>query len=105
MARNSKLAASKSKEKAMNSQKAEAVKAEAAATGVAKKGWSNPITDAFQFLSDVRAEARKVTWTSRRETIATTIMVLIMVTLAAIFFYLVDTVVGTLIGALLNLAK
>lgn len=46
----------------------------------------------FTFLAQVRAEARKVTWTSRKETIAATIMVLIMVVIAAIFFYLADAI-------------
>lgn len=42
------------------------------------------------FINQVRAEGRKVTWTSRQETVAATIMVLIMVVLAAIFFLVAD---------------
>ena len=37
----------------------------------------------FEFIQDVRSEAGKVTWPSRRETMITTVMVLIMVVLAA----------------------
>ncbi len=48
----------------------------------------------FTFFAQVRQEGRKVTWTSRKELVAATIMVLIMVTLAAIFFYLTDVVVS-----------
>ena len=47
----------------------------------------------FEFIQDVRTEARKVTWPTRRETTITTVMVLIMVVLAAIFFVSVDEVI------------
>ncbi|NHF74648.1 preprotein translocase subunit SecE [Paracoccus xiamenensis] len=48
-----------------------------------------------QFLSQVRAEAAKITWPTRREVMTTTIMVFIMATLAAIFFFLVDLAIRT----------
>ena len=48
----------------------------------------NPV----RFASEVRQEGRKVTWTSWRETLITTIMVFIMVALAAAFFFLVDSI-------------
>lgn len=51
-----------------------------------------PRTGLFTFLRQVRAEGNKVTWTSRQETIAATIMVLIMVVIAAIFLFAVDSV-------------
>jgi preprotein translocase subunit SecE len=54
-------------------------------------------TGPFTFLAQVRAEARKVTWTSRRETIWATIMVVVMVLIASLFFYLVDAVVSALV--------
>lgn len=43
-----------------------------------------------QFASQVRAEARKIVWPSRKETWITSVMVLIMVVIAAIFFFVVD---------------
>ena len=43
-----------------------------------------------QFISQVRAEMAKVTWPTRREVTTTTVMVLIMASLAAVFFSLVD---------------
>jgi preprotein translocase subunit SecE len=52
----------------------------------------------FAFVGQVRAEARKVTWTSRKETIAASIMVAIMVLFAAIFFYATDSVVKLAVG-------
>ncbi|MEJ0047955.1 MAG: preprotein translocase subunit SecE [Rhodospirillales bacterium] len=47
-----------------------------------------------KFVREVRAEAAKVTWPSRRETGITTLMVVIMAVLTAIFFLLVDQVIG-----------
>lgn len=47
-------------------------------------------TNPLEFLQEVRQEARKITWPSRKETMITTVMVLIMVVLASIFFLLVD---------------
>jgi preprotein translocase subunit SecE len=45
----------------------------------------------FEFIQEVRAEANKVTWPSRRETLITAAMVLVMMVLASIFFLVVDT--------------
>lgn len=47
-------------------------------------------TNPFQFMQQVRAEARKVTWPSRRETAITTVMVFILVALACVFFFIAD---------------
>ena len=48
-------------------------------------------TSIAQFAREVRAEARKITWTSRKETWITSVMVAIMVALAAVFFWVVDS--------------
>ena len=47
-------------------------------------------TSPMQFLREVRAEARKISWTTRKETWITSVMVLIMVLIASIFFFVVD---------------
>jgi preprotein translocase subunit SecE len=47
-----------------------------------------------KFVREVRAEAAKVTWPSWRETGLTTLMVLIMSVLTAIFFTVVDWTIG-----------
>ena len=52
-------------------------------------------TNPFQFMQQVRAETAKVTWPNRREVVMTTIMVLVMATLTAIFFFLVDLAIRT----------
>ena len=48
----------------------------------------------FTFIKQVRDEGKKVTWTSRSETITATIMVCIMVLIASVFFYVVDAIVS-----------
>ena len=58
-----------------------------------------------QFLREVRAEARKVTWTSWKETWITSVMVGIMVVFTAIFFFGVDWILGLGISAVLKLAN
>jgi preprotein translocase subunit SecE len=62
-------------------------------------------TSPGQFLKEVRAEARKITWTSRKETWITSVMVAIMVTLAALFFWGVDSTLRVLISLVLRLAN
>jgi preprotein translocase subunit SecE len=57
----------------------------------------------FRFFGEVRAEARKVTWATRQEVTISTIMVVIFGVTAALFFFLVDTLLRAGIGFLLNL--
>lgn len=59
-------------------------------------------TNPMEFIDQVRAETAKVTWPTRKETMITTIMVLIMVTLAALFFLAADTVLSWIVGAVLG---
>ena len=59
---------------------------EGKADEVKKKKKTSPL----EFLQQVRNEGSKVTWTSRSETVVSTIMVLIMVLIMAIFFFVVD---------------
>lgn len=44
----------------------------------------------MKFIRQVEAELRKVTWPTRRETLISTGMVLVMVTIAMFFFLVVD---------------
>lgn len=72
-------------------------------TDTAERGEGEPKrrTGPITFLREVRAEGRKVTWATRQEVTVSTIMVLIMVTLAIIFFYAVDFVLQNLIRLVL----
>ncbi|MBM3585387.1 MAG: preprotein translocase subunit SecE [Alphaproteobacteria bacterium] len=47
-----------------------------------------------EFARQVRQEASKVTWASRKETLITTATVFVVVMLVAIFLFLVDQVLG-----------
>lgn len=60
-------------------------------------------TSPTQFIQQVRGETAKVTWPTRKETSLTTIMVLVMSTVAAIFFFFVDWGLSALIGLVLDI--
>lgn len=60
-------------------------------------------TNPFTFLQQVRQEVAKVTWPTRRETMVTTVMVLVMIVLAALFFLAVDQILNFFIGWLLSI--
>ena len=62
-------------------------------------------TSPVEFIQQVRAETKKVVWPSRRETVMTAVMVVIMTTVLAIFFLGVDTIFETIVKGLLTLAK
>ncbi|MFZ3352196.1 MAG: preprotein translocase subunit SecE [Xanthobacteraceae bacterium] len=57
----------------------------------------------FKFLQEVRAEAQKVTWPTRKETTVTTIMVFVMVAVASIFFLLADQVMRIAVSFVLGI--
>jgi preprotein translocase subunit SecE len=56
-----------------------------------------------EFLRQVRAETGKVVWPTRRETLMTGLMVVIMTTILGAFFFIVDYGFSTLVQALLSL--
>ncbi len=60
-------------------------------------------TNVAQFIREVRQEVSKVTWPTRRETTVSTIMVFVMVFLAALFFFLVDQVLSLGVEVLLGI--
>jgi preprotein translocase subunit SecE len=59
----------------------------------------------FTFLQEVRAEASKVTWPSRRETLITTGLVIAMVLIASLFFVAVDQSLRLIVGFVLNFGR
>jgi len=56
-----------------------------------------------EYFRQVRAEGSKVVWPTRKETVTTAIMVLIMTTLLAIFFFGVDSFFNMIVQFLLGL--
>ena len=57
-----------------------------------------------EFIRQVRAETAKVVWPTRRETITTGILVAVMTTLLALFFFGVDSLFGAVVKFLIRLA-
>ena len=62
-------------------------------------------TTPIEFIRQVQAETKKVVWPSRRETIMTGVMVVIMTTILALFFLGVDSFFNAVVSALLKLAQ
>ena len=56
-----------------------------------------------EFARQVRAETAKVVWPTRKETMTTALMVVIMTSLLGIFFFGVDSAFSALVRALLGL--
>ncbi|QGN54789.1 preprotein translocase subunit SecE [Novosphingobium sp. Gsoil 351] len=61
-------------------------------------------TSPGEFMRQVQAEARKVVWPSRQETVTTAIMVGVMMVLLAVFFLGIDSLFGWIVSQLLSLA-
>ena len=59
----------------------------------------------LQFVQEVRQEVAKVTWPTRKEVWITTIAVLVMVTLASIFFMLADQLMGSVVSFILGFGR
>jgi preprotein translocase subunit SecE len=62
-----------------------------------------PKTNVTQFIREVRQEASKVTWPTRKETTISTGMVLLMVIFAALFFLVVDELLSLAVRFFLGL--
>ena len=60
---------------------------------------ANPL----KFLQEVRQEAGKITWPTRNETLISTIMVLVMVILASLFFLASDQIISWLVSMMLSI--
>jgi preprotein translocase subunit SecE len=58
-----------------------------------------------KFIREVRTEVGKVSWPTRKETMVSTAMVLILALIAAIFFLAVDAVFANVITWILGLGR
>jgi preprotein translocase subunit SecE len=56
-----------------------------------------------EFFRQVRAETAKVVWPTRRETMMTALMVVILTAVLGIFFFAVDSAFSAIVQALLGL--
>ena len=59
----------------------------------------------FEFIQQVRTEATKVHWPTRRETLITTGLVLLMAVFASLFLLLVDEALRVLVGLALGFGR
>ena len=63
-------------------------------------GWFRAVPE---FIQQVRTETGKVAWPTRRETMMTAVMVVVMTTILALFFFGVDQVFNLIVKYLLSL--
>ena len=59
-------------------------------------------TSPGEFIRQVRAETAKVVWPTRKETVTTAIMVVIMTSMLAFFFFGTDSLFSTIVQFLLR---
>ncbi len=55
------------------------------------------------FVAETRREIGKVTWPSRKETMLTTVMIVVMALVTGVFFLAVDTGLGFVISRILGM--
>jgi preprotein translocase subunit SecE len=63
------------------------------------------MTNPFEFIQQVRSEASKVVWPTRRETLVTTGLVLLLVVFASVFFVVVDQVLREFVSLALGFGR
>ena len=69
-----------------------------------KKGSSQPIWQrAIDFLREVKSELRKVVWPPRKQVMTSTIVVLVLVIIAASFLGLVDFILARIVKLILGI--
>ncbi len=56
-----------------------------------------------EFARETRREIAKVTWPTRKETVVTTVMIVVMALVAGVFFLAVDSALGFAIGRILGM--
>jgi preprotein translocase subunit SecE len=55
-----------------------------------------------EFLQQVKAELQKVTWPTRKETYGSTVVVIVLVLMVAVFLWIIDSALSAMIQTLLN---
>ena len=90
---------------AMKSRAAKSAAVVAAPAGSVPVEPKKPKVSIPEFFRQVRAEMRKITWTTWKETWITSVMVFIMVIMAALFFLLVDWMLSNGVRIVLELVS
>ena len=52
----------------------------------------------MEFIRGVRAEWFKITWPTRADVVRATIMIIVFSAIAALFFFVVDSILNALVG-------
>jgi preprotein translocase subunit SecE len=63
------------------------------------------MASAFEFIQQVRAEAARVVWPTRRETLITTGMVIVLAVFASLFLLVVDEALRVLVSLALGFGR
>ena len=79
-----------------------AAKPAVVAKSAASKTEPNIIQKSVQFLREVKVELKKVTWPARKQTIGSTVVVIIIVTIIAFFLGAVDIGLSSLVKIVLQ---
>ena len=77
----------------------------AASSRPGKRPKRHDMTNPFEFIQQVRTEASKVVWPTRRETMVTTGLVLLLVVFTSLFFVVVDQVLREFVSLALGLGR
>jgi preprotein translocase subunit SecE len=64
---------------------------------------TKPKTSAGEFIRETRQEIKKVTWPTRKETLTTTVMIVVMALIAGVFFLAVDSGLGFIVSRILGM--
>jgi preprotein translocase subunit SecE len=78
------------------------LKKQPAAAPVAVKPKDNIFSKSAQFLREVKVELKKVTWPSRKQTVGSTVVVIVLVMLISLFLGVVDFGISSLIRVVLQ---
>jgi preprotein translocase subunit SecE len=63
------------------------------------------MANAFEFIQQVRAEAARVIWPTRRETLVTTALVILLAVAASLFLLVVDEALRVLVSLVLGFGR
>ena len=63
---------------------------------------AGPLQKSLQFLREVKVELNKVTWPTRKQTIGSTLVVIILVMIISFFLGIVDIGLSSLIGVVIK---
>lgn len=70
-----------------------------------EKEWAMAKPNPVEFLQEVQAEGKKVSWPTRKETMITTGMVFLLVIVASIFFLFADMIIRWGVGLVLGIGR